>query len=90
METNRAINFDHSYQGATMQDFIINQAKMHQQHVATVKGDSPTKQFKKKSFFTLSDIQACSATRDLHLEMNTSRRKLRKSRKCYRDKLVHI
>ena len=32
-----------------MQDFVINQAKTGQQHAATVKEHSPTKQFKKRA-----------------------------------------
>ena len=39
MEMNCAIN-DPSYQEATMQDFVINQAKTRQQHAASVKEDS--------------------------------------------------
>jgi hypothetical protein len=39
---------DPSYPQTTMQDFIINQAKMRQQYAATFKEDSPTKQLARR------------------------------------------
>jgi hypothetical protein len=43
---------DPSYPQTTMQDFNINQAKMHQQYAATFKEDSPTKQLKRRTAVT--------------------------------------
>jgi polyhydroxyalkanoate synthesis regulator protein len=48
VETNHIINCDPSYPQTTMQDFIINQAKMRQQYAATFKEDSPTKQLTRR------------------------------------------
>ena len=52
MARNRTIYVDPSYQETTMQDFVINRAKTHQQHTATVEEDSLTKRFTRRTVIT--------------------------------------
>ena len=51
-EKNRTIYCDPSYQETTMQDFVINWAKMHRQRAVTMKEDFLTKRFTKRTTIT--------------------------------------